>query len=255
MAYGDIHNNSGTICRARKTACPLGEDGHSKDTDSFVAYHIENSGVDGDQVKGMIADGTPPGDAVAVAKMGLSASGSTASNAESETEVPRWKRGMIEDVFEHGNYEKFRSDKNIQKLTTDEWKTLAAEQEAKVNAATAELNAAEEASGYGRNDPGELDFNEFAAGGTFDTLKTRIDNLKKVHEAEPLSEYKRMVYEEAVSRLGRLEKVVKPGEEESFWRKRNAEFQKADAIDDRRSIEQERLDFLKITAERSEALN
>jgi len=74
MSTGDIHNHNGSICTASKRPCPFGEEGHSKDIDSYVDYHVNESGVDGDQVRAMIADGTPPADAVEVAKTGAQAS-------------------------------------------------------------------------------------------------------------------------------------------------------------------------------------
>lgn len=78
MATGDIHNHNGTVCRAEKGRCPFGDEGHSKDLDSYVEHHVQESGVDGDQVRAMIADGTPPADAVEVAKAGQSSVGTAA---------------------------------------------------------------------------------------------------------------------------------------------------------------------------------
>lgn len=82
MATGDIHNHNGTICKARQGRCPFGEDGHSKDIDSYVEHHVQESGVDGDAVRAMISDGTPPADAVEIAKEGLSATGSPLSKED-----------------------------------------------------------------------------------------------------------------------------------------------------------------------------
>jgi len=72
MAYGDIHNTTGTICKAqREENCPFSSDeGHSPDVESYVDYHVRHSEVDGDAVRAMIADGTPPRDAVEVAQSG-----------------------------------------------------------------------------------------------------------------------------------------------------------------------------------------
>lgn len=96
MSAGDIHNHNGSICKASKKPCPFGADGHSKDVDSYVDYHVEHSGVDGDQVRAMISDGTPPADAVDVAKAGLTAWGSSLSKDQLEEE-----NEINEDAFGH----------------------------------------------------------------------------------------------------------------------------------------------------------
>lgn len=255
MATGDIHNHNGTICRAEKGRCPFDEEGHSKDIDSYVAHHVEESGVDGDQIRAMIDDGTPPGDAVEVAKLGLSVSGSTTSKDSAQVEVPRWKRGMVEDALENGDYSKLHTRKTIEKLSTEEWEALTSEQEAKVNDSVAELQAAERESGYSRTDPSELDFNEFAAGATFDDLKTRIRNLKKNSDEEPGSHYKSMLYNDAVARLERLERIVRPGEEASFWKRRNSELATAEKLEEAVYSEREKLKSLQLAAEKRRALS
>lgn len=88
MAAGDIHNHNGTICKASKKPCPFGEDGHSKDIEAYIEHHVQESAVDGDSVRAMIADGTPPADAVEVAKAGHSAVANTASAAKVD---PHWQ--------------------------------------------------------------------------------------------------------------------------------------------------------------------
>lgn len=70
MAFGDIHNHNGSVCKARKRPCPLGAEGHSKTVEEYVEHNVQESGLDGTAVKAMIADGTPPADAIAVAKGG-----------------------------------------------------------------------------------------------------------------------------------------------------------------------------------------
>lgn len=69
MALGDIHNHNGSICKATKRPCPFGEEGHSKDTEAFVAYHEKISGVNGEKVRELLAEGVSPADAVYVARM------------------------------------------------------------------------------------------------------------------------------------------------------------------------------------------
>lgn len=100
MAYGDIHNHNGSICKADKRPCPFGDEGHSKDVDSYVERKVEEHGIDGAEVKAMIADGTPLNDAVQVAREGLRAvsdSSSLASltNAEFEDKVNEDTYGFI----------------------------------------------------------------------------------------------------------------------------------------------------------------
>lgn len=70
MAFGDIHNHNGSVCKAQKRPCPLGAEGHSKSIEDFVEHHVEESALDADAVRSMIADGTPPADAIDVAKAG-----------------------------------------------------------------------------------------------------------------------------------------------------------------------------------------
>lgn len=71
MAYGEIHNSTGTICKAT-TSCPL-EGGHSKDVDEYIETKVAEDGIDGDRVRAMVKDGTPAGEAVAIVKEGLDA--------------------------------------------------------------------------------------------------------------------------------------------------------------------------------------
>ena len=70
MAFGDIHNHNGSMCKAKKRPCPLGDEGHSKNIEDFIEHHVEESALDADSVRSMIADGTPPADAIEVAKSG-----------------------------------------------------------------------------------------------------------------------------------------------------------------------------------------
>lgn len=88
MATGDIHNHNGTICRAEKIRCPFGDEGHSKDIDSYVEHHVQESGVNGEAVRDMISDGTPPADAVEVAKGGYGALGSVQQEVDALKESP-----------------------------------------------------------------------------------------------------------------------------------------------------------------------
>lgn len=92
MAFGDIHNHNGSICKADKRPCPFGDEGHSKDLESYVDHHVQESGVDGSSVRTMIADGTPPADAVAVAKEGLSADSSTVSRSSGAQDFDELKQ-------------------------------------------------------------------------------------------------------------------------------------------------------------------
>ena len=78
MAKGDIHNATGTVCKADKIACPI-QGGHSDNIESYVAHHVEESGVDESRVKELIADGLPPADAVYVAKQKISETGNAVS--------------------------------------------------------------------------------------------------------------------------------------------------------------------------------
>lgn len=71
MAYGEIHNSTGTICKATKS-CPI-EGGHSKDVDEYIEAKVAEDGIDGDRVRAMVKDGTPAGEAVAIVKEGLDA--------------------------------------------------------------------------------------------------------------------------------------------------------------------------------------
>lgn len=71
MSKGQIHNTTGTICKAKKRACPLDDSGHSSSIEAYVEHHVKESGINGEEVTAMIADGTPPADAVEVAKLGV----------------------------------------------------------------------------------------------------------------------------------------------------------------------------------------
>lgn len=102
MARGDIHNSTGTICKAQSDAtCPLSTDGgHSKDLESYVEYQVENKGVDGGAIRAMIVDGTPPADAVEVAMSGLSSTGPSLSREDEaiDDEIDEETYGYIRDL-------------------------------------------------------------------------------------------------------------------------------------------------------------
>jgi len=70
MAYGDIHNKTGTICKAKSDAtCPLSEDGgHSRDTDEYIDTISSRDGIDSNRVRALVKDGTPPADALALVR-------------------------------------------------------------------------------------------------------------------------------------------------------------------------------------------
>lgn len=71
MAHGDIHNLTGTICKAKTDeSCPI-QGGHSKDMEGFIAAVSQREDIDGDRVKALIEDGTPAGDAVAIVRDGI----------------------------------------------------------------------------------------------------------------------------------------------------------------------------------------
>lgn len=71
MAYGDIHNHNGTICRARKRRCPLEDGGHSSSVEEYVYHSADEIGVDPTVIQGAIADGASAAEAVKLAKEGL----------------------------------------------------------------------------------------------------------------------------------------------------------------------------------------
>lgn len=76
MAYGDIHNETGTVCKAKSDAtCPFGG-GHSSSEDEYIEHVSAVEGIDANKVRALIADGTPRQDAVAVVKESLDTSSS-----------------------------------------------------------------------------------------------------------------------------------------------------------------------------------
>lgn len=100
MALGDIHNHNGSICKAHKRPCPLGDGGHSKTIEEYVEHNVKESGLDGEAVRSMIADGTPPADAVAVAKGG----GGSVANSLSYVDLTEQQR-EFEDEMDQQNLE------------------------------------------------------------------------------------------------------------------------------------------------------
>ena len=60
MAYGDIHNHNGTICRAKKRDCPLGDGGHSSSVEDYIYHSAAALRVDPSTIKNAIADGAKP---------------------------------------------------------------------------------------------------------------------------------------------------------------------------------------------------
>jgi len=71
MAYGDIHNDSGTVCRARKKPCPLGEYDHSPSVEEYIYHKAKELRVDPSMIQRAVADGAKPAEAVALAKDGM----------------------------------------------------------------------------------------------------------------------------------------------------------------------------------------
>lgn len=100
MALGDIHNHNGSICRAHKRPCPLGDGGHSKTIEEYVEFNVKESGLDGEAVRSMIADGTPPADAVEVAKHGGGSVAQSVSNVDLND-----KQKDLEDEMDQQNLE------------------------------------------------------------------------------------------------------------------------------------------------------
>lgn len=75
MAYGDIHNKTGTICKAKSDkTCPLSTDGgHSKDTAEYIETVSEREGLDAERVRSLVEDGTPAREAISIVREGLDA--------------------------------------------------------------------------------------------------------------------------------------------------------------------------------------
>lgn len=109
MAYGDIHNSTGTVCKAQIN-CPM-QGGHSKDVDEYVESNAEKYGLDSQQIQGMIKDGTPLADAVSIARDGLETQKSQQKSSKAET-----KTDGLPTVSGAGEYE-------ISNEPLDLWKT------------------------------------------------------------------------------------------------------------------------------------
>ena len=73
MAYGDIHNKTGTICKARSDAtCPLSADGgHSRDTDEYIDTVSARDGLNADRIRAIMRDGNSAREAVSIVSEGL----------------------------------------------------------------------------------------------------------------------------------------------------------------------------------------
>lgn len=69
MAYGEIHNSTGTICKANKN-CPL-EGGHSKDVDEYLGAKAMELEVDPEVLQGLVRSGARPAEAVSIVRDGL----------------------------------------------------------------------------------------------------------------------------------------------------------------------------------------
>lgn len=65
---GDIHNSSGTICRAEKRPCPLGADGHSKNIEDFIEVNAAKHGYDADTMRRYASEGMKPKEILILAK-------------------------------------------------------------------------------------------------------------------------------------------------------------------------------------------
>lgn len=76
--------------------CPLGEDGHSKDMESFIDFNVKNNGYDRDQMLAYAKEGMSPQDVLILAKEGAATTG-TISTA---TPVPSNKREEANKVYD-----------------------------------------------------------------------------------------------------------------------------------------------------------
>lgn len=89
MAYGNIHNKTGTICKAKSDAtCPLTTDGgHSSNEDEYINTVSSKEGIDPERVKALISEGTPRQDAISVVKDSLDEARSTKNENENARKI------------------------------------------------------------------------------------------------------------------------------------------------------------------------
>jgi len=82
MAYGDIHNKTGTICKAQSDAtCPLSTDGgHSRNADEYIDMVSARDGLDAERIREIVREGNSPKDALSIVKDSI------------DSELPRSKR-------------------------------------------------------------------------------------------------------------------------------------------------------------------
>jgi len=71
MAKGQLHS-TGTICKA-EIRCPIEEEGgrHFDSVDQLADYTAADTGVDRDELKGILASGVSPAEAVSMARDGI----------------------------------------------------------------------------------------------------------------------------------------------------------------------------------------
>lgn len=75
MSYGDIHNSTGTICKARFRSCPLEDSesgGHSESIEGFIEYQASTNDIPKKELKALLDEGLPPKDALQVVEGGYS---------------------------------------------------------------------------------------------------------------------------------------------------------------------------------------
>lgn len=73
MSYGDIHNSTGTICKARFRSCPLEDSesgGHSESIEGFIEYQASTNDIPKKELKALLDEGLPPKDALEVIEGG-----------------------------------------------------------------------------------------------------------------------------------------------------------------------------------------
>lgn len=73
MSYGDIHNSTGTICKARFRTCPLEDSesgGHSESIEGFIEYQASTNDIPKKELKALLDEGLPPKDALEVIEGG-----------------------------------------------------------------------------------------------------------------------------------------------------------------------------------------
>jgi hypothetical protein len=160
------------------------------------------------------------------------------------------EKAFAERILKDQDYERVPHAKTVARLSTGQWQTLADEQDAKKKAAVTAYLEAQRKTGYSMNEEGTLDFSALEVAKDLGSMREHVEK-RKADAEKSTSPYVRNSYEGYKQIFERLEKIVKPGEEQAYIDKRRAEHNAVTELEEAANREQQKLNLLNSITEKS----